>query len=366
MKYPLPNSLLPRPTAWLATVALLTGIVSLGLSQPLSAQSVAPVADGPQPVIDNADATTKKPVGPPSVVLELNDVGMNYKKQFDAANQAFHENTIPVENISRLQTKQKNFIDNPDDPRAAADYADAFSDALAAFGERLTKFLETRSALEKSYTSFVASTEAGIDAVKKERDRYAKLQAENDDVVKTVEQTLDELTSEHRPQIEKGIALPPDVDQQVVRLTNLIRQRETAKKLHTDRMKRAARNQTKLENSLAGGKQAMVEMQLQWEQAEGDLALIAEIAEGKAQELTPDPVTFPRKPVRPFVPLRDLDLFLTQGDDKDDSKSPPASEVTSLGGSELLRARLNKSAEANKPKPVEAKANIETVSGAKK
>ena len=110
----------------------------------------------------------------------------------------------------------------------------------------------------------------------------------------------------------------------------------------------------------------MVRMQLQWEQAEGDLALIAEIAEGKAQELMPDPVLFPPKPVRPFVPLRDLDLFLTLGDDKDDSKSPPASEVTSLGGSELLRARLNKSAEANKPKPVEAKSNIETVSGAKK
>ena len=332
-----------RMACWIT--GALTLIVLLGLGQSLPAQSVAPAGDGPRPVIENVDTATKKPIGPPSVVVEFKDAGETFKKQLEAIEKAYHEQIVPIDKVRRLQTEQKKFIDNPDDDNAAADYADAFSDALAAFAERLRKFIDSHSALEKSFSSFVASTEAGIEAEKKDLDRNAKLESETQLSVQTMEQTLDELTKEFQPQIDQGLALPPEVDLQVVRLGNLIQRKQVEARLHNDRVKRATRGLKELESSLAGGKLKKVRMNLKRERAEGDLGLTAAIAEGEAQKLAPAPVQFDTESDdSSSFAVPDIGLFLTTSNESKPSaeQKTPDTKVTSLGGAELLKARRSR------------------------
>lgn len=349
MNYPLRHSRSLRPTGcWAALV--LTGIVLLGLNQPLPAQTITPVAEGPQPVIaESGDEAVTKPVGPPSVVLELNDAGMDYKKQLDATNNAYRAVTVPIEKLTALQTAEKKFRDNPDDSQAAANFADAFSDALVAFDDRLRKFLSSQAALEKFYASFVASMKAAIEAVQKEREHHQKLEADSDQLAQAIEKELDQLTIENRETIDKGEPLPREIDKKVVKLTNSFEHIQNAKRLSADHVKRATSNLKELQRSLASGELKMEKNALRFERAEGDVSLIALIAAAKAQELAPKPVIFDddEEEEEEFRP--NLKPFLILGSDIKDQEAPetkPSTETLNLGGANLLRARLKSKANA--------------------
>ncbi len=355
-------TLTPRPFSRGPALCLAFTLTTMlaGFVAPAHAQTSATTkpSDGPQPVIaEPAESSSeKKPIGAPSVVLELNDAGFTYKQELDRVQGTFRNVMVPTDKLRTLQNAEKAFRDNPQDQQAAANYADAFSEALEAFEGALKKCVESREPLEKSHQRFVASTKSAIEAVKKEREQHTQKESESARSAQEMEQQLEELTVELKPQIEKGLSLPPDIDMQVVRLANLLEQQQRSKQLHAARTKRAASNLVKLEKSLSGGQHQMERMRLLFEKADGDLSLIGEIAQAKAEELTPDPVEFSDDGVDEFFAI-DLTPFFKPSSDDSEPKPAEANAITatrSLGGADVLRARLANRAKATGAKPTEA------------
>lgn len=356
----------PSPSVRKWVVCLTTFLIAslIDAVDPLHAQppSAATVADGPKPVIaEPAKPEAAKPIGAPSVVLEFNDAGTTFKQALEDAHKNLRQVIVPDEKLRKLQTTEKNFRDHPNDSQAAADYAEAFADSLTTYELGLRKFLESRDLLEKAHRRFVDSSKSAIDAIKKERDHHTEQETRYLRQAQEMESELDRLSEEFEKEIEDGEPLPPEIDRQVVRLSGLIEQRRNGQQLHADRMKRAARNQKKLELSLSNGQLRFEQMELRFEKADGDVALIGEIAQAKAEELAPDPVSFEDISDEAFVVV-DLKPFLSPRDDKDEADptdTTAATKVQSLGGTDVLKAR-RKNRTSTSAKPDEPSSNMAT------
>ena len=258
-------------TAWLAV-------------SPAAAQEPPKKPGGPTPVIDGKSGAISGVIDPGDPNGQLKATTAKSKQLYDAIH-ADH----PA--FADLATSTRAYIDRPNDPKAASQYAEHFVSALEVVKGRLDEFRAMKDQVQQSFDQQAARTKTDLKATQQKLEDVSKNVKESRAKTVQLDTELDEIVKQHGSLLEAGQELPPKAAQAFAELESEIAfQRQQAAIMDGKKGKIAVRIKA-LEHSLATNQFAAWKYRMAFNQADRDVKLLDLTANGLSDALVGAPTT---------------------------------------------------------------------------
>ena len=240
---------------------------------------------GLQPTVFGQVATktsvpTDTVAAPPSVIVDLEDRLDKFREA--AGKQAVQAwNTIGDPDSLAIQAARKahsHYARHPDDPKARADFEEAFAAALKDVDQDIEAFLQTQKAVVATFTELEKDLQGQIAGEKRQYGRHKEHAQEYRQESRGFLKQLHELKARFPELDQPATQLPSEVQFAVVKLNNQRQNAERQRLLAESRAISALENQADLEATLTAAKQMWGELDTRFSIATDDQTLIADIA----------------------------------------------------------------------------------------